>query len=95
MQTFADPSDDYLFFKFKQLQEAALLAQTEINAIPEDANVRDEANEIAFAISPVERLAQTLYLISPSTTAGTAIKEHVVAAWRDGGSLSDLLLPVA
>lgn len=95
MNVFANPvsrGDDYLIFKFGQLQAAALLAQSEISAIPETARPAEEHDMIQFAIAGVERFARSLQLIQPSTRAGAAMKRRA-AGWLAGGGLDCLLEP--
>jgi len=86
-------SDDYLISKFGKLQEAALLAQAEISAIPETVRPHEQHNTIQFALAPVERLARSLRLVQSSTNAGAAIKKRIVAWLTDGNSLGYLLEP--
>ncbi len=85
--------DDYLISKFGKLQQAALLALAEINAIPETALPDEEHSMIQFAIAPVERLARSLRLVQPSTRAGATITKRVVAWLMYGDSLNYLLEP--
>jgi hypothetical protein len=86
-------SDDYLISKFGKLQEAALLAQAEISAIPQTARPNEEHEMIQFAIASVERLAGLLQMLEPSTKMATRMLQRATA-WLDGGSLDSLLEPL-
>lgn len=79
----------------RRLQEAALFAQAEINAIPEAIQPEEEHEMILWAIAPVERLASRLQLLEPLTKRGARMMTRTVA-WLDGdgGSLDCLLEPM-
>lgn len=85
--------DEYVIAKFGKLQQAALFACAEINAIAETCVPADEHEAALWAIAPVERLAQLMQLLEPSTKAGARMVQRA-AAWLDGGSLDGLLEPM-
>lgn len=96
MQAIANPvtrGDDYLISKFGKLQEAALLAQAEISAIPETVRPHEQHNTIQYALAPVERLARSLRMVQSSTKAGAAMTARVAAWLATGDSLDFLLEP--
>lgn len=85
--------DNYLVAKFGKLQQAALFARAEINALPKTVLPAEESEAILWAIAPVERLAQMMQLLEPSTKVGARMVQRA-ATWLDGGSLDRLLEPM-
>jgi hypothetical protein len=93
MQTYTDPQDGYLFFKWENLQAMALVSREQVDGIAKGTPVGEEMDIWADAIDPLDRAAHRIGLIDANTEAGAMIKERV-AAWLNDGALADLLQPL-
>jgi len=65
------------------LRKAALESQAIIDAIPEDADVEDEATVIELAIRPVDALAGLILRMPGRNGSDNAIRSQA-QAWMDG-----------
>ncbi|MCK1685625.1 hypothetical protein [Bradyrhizobium sp. 145] len=86
--------DEYLISKFGMLQKAALVALSEIDAIPENARADEEHEAIQWALAPVERYAHLVRLIPASTKVGALIRKRVADWHADGDGLDCLFGPM-
>lgn len=65
-----------------KIDNAALMSQAAIDAIPENADVADEINVIELAIAPVDALAQLILRMPCKSEAGRAVRSRA-QAWMD------------